>query len=54
MIIFGFIFVILLLLRIIYRVTITRDLMQNGDEIYLAIGFIGLWALIYFLVYTLK
>jgi uncharacterized membrane protein YhdT len=47
----GFIFIIIFLVRMIYRGLVTRDLRQNPDELYLGLGFVAMWAVVYTLIY---
>lgn len=47
----GIIFMIIFLVRMLYRSLVTRDLRQNPDELYLGLGFVSMWAVVYTLIY---
>ena len=36
----------------IYRLTVTRDLKEKPDELYIGLVFIVMWGLIYLLIYS--
>ena len=44
------VFLAVFLIWILFRLVIKKDLKQNLNGIYLGLTFIGIWALIYFLI----
>ena len=49
--IFGIIVIIAFIVRMIYRLTVTRDLRQEPDELYIGLFFIAAWLMIYLYIY---
>ena len=49
--ILGIALIIIIIIRLVYRATVTRDLRQRPDELYLGIGLIVIWAIIYLYIY---
>ena len=49
--ILGIALIIVFVVRMLYRLFITRDLREHPDELYVGLGFTAMWALIYLLIF---